>query len=158
MKLFITLILLLFNFIFTQGCNYSNCPPLQGVCFNNQCICGKGYATVNNEYINSNGISCNYKTKSQFIAFLLEFFFPIGVGHLYSERTLMASIKFGIFVFFLIGFCSELCLLKTAMNKCIICLSIFFILDIIIWFGIQLVDLCGFALGFYKDGHGVPFD
>ena len=56
-------------------CNESNCPSSRGFCnSNNQCICQNNYITVNNEFVKSNGVSCNYHLKSRYIALLLEFF------------------------------------------------------------------------------------
>jgi hypothetical protein len=88
-------------------CSPSNCPPLQGICEKNVCICSKNFKTVNNQYIKSYGINCNYQIKYKLIAFLLELFFPIGVGHIYAEKTNMAILKFTLFVIFILSFCGE---------------------------------------------------
>ncbi|MCQ2817334.1 MAG: hypothetical protein MJ252_08730 [archaeon] len=138
-------------------CTVGNCPPLQGYCFNDKCMCARNYMTVSNEYIsNKAGINCNYKTKSKFIAFILEFFFPIGVGHLYTENITFAIIKFSLFAFFIFAFCFQLCCLKKPIGKCLIAISILFILDFASWLVLQIADITGYALGLYKDGNGVP--
>ena len=152
----IFLYFLIIKTLFCAGCSPSNCPPLQGVCDKNVCVCAKDYATVDNEYIKSYGISCNYQTKTKFIAFILELFFPIGVGHIYAEKTYMAILKFSLFLVFIFSFCGELCCLKSKINNCLICLSFIFILDFLAWFSIQLMDIVSYGLGYYTDGNGVP--
>ena len=78
--------------------NERNCPSTKGMCSNNQCICNEKYITINNKDFRDNGIYCNYGLKSRFIAFLLEFFFPFGVGHFYSGKIYLATIKLSLFV------------------------------------------------------------
>ena len=92
-------LLLLFFIILSQIksaysiCNLDNCPPLSGFCSRDICICNRNYITINNKNIQSNGIFCNSPLKSRFVAFALEFFFPFGIGHFYSEKTILAVIK-----------------------------------------------------------------
>ena len=108
---FLLSILISFSLIksVTSQCNSLNCPPLRGLCSNNICVCEEGFTTVNNKYIKTNGIFCNYILKSRYIAFILEFFFPFGAGHFYSGKTIFASIKLGIFVAIIISFIALLC-------------------------------------------------
>ena len=106
-------------------CNSVNCPPLRGICSENKCICEENYATINNKYIQNNGIFCNYHLKSRFVAFLLEFFFPFGVGHFYSGKTILAVIKLGLLALLFLMCCSVLCCVASkAVNACyaIICI------------------------------------
>lgn len=133
-------------------CSYANCPALQGVCDNNTCLCGNGFMTV--EQLND-GKFCNYKTKSKFIAFLFEFFFPFGVGHLYAENATLAMIKFSLFMIFFLSFCFELCFLQAKVGKCLLFITFIFIVDLILWILLQLVDLIGYSLGYYTDGNGI---
>ena len=159
MRINLISILISFSIIkiyYCAGCSPSNCPPLQGVCDKNVCVCAKDYATVDNEYIKSYGISCNYQTKTKFIAFILELFFPIGVGHIYAEKTYMAILKFCLFLVFIFSFCGELCCLKSKINSCLIFLSVIFILDFLAWMIVQLIDIVSYGLGYYTDGNGVP--
>ena len=141
--------------IHSISCSPQNCPPLQGICYKNQCICSKDFVTVNNQYIKNYGVSCNYETKNRFIAFLLEFFFPFGVGHLYAEKKYLAMIKFSFFLIFLFGYCGQLCCLQKPINKGIVFVSIIFLLDILVWFSMQIFDIVCYALGYYYDGNGV---
>jgi hypothetical protein len=138
-------------------CSPSNCPPLQGICEKNVCICSKNFKTVNNQYIKSYGINCNYQIKYKLIAFLLELFFPIGVGHIYAEKTNMAILKFTLFVIFILSFCGELCCLKSKINNSVICLSFIFLLNFFAWISIQIIDIVSYGLGYYNDGNAVPF-
>ena len=111
-------ILIIFSLIqsITSQCNSLNCPPLRGLCSNNICVCEEGFTTVNNKYIKTNGIFCNYILKSRYIAFILEFFFPFGAGHFYSGKTIFASIKLGIFVAIIISFIALLCFNQKKRN------------------------------------------
>ena len=43
---------------------------------------------------------CNYKQKSQLTSFLLEFIFPIGIGHLYAGRILNGILKMLLYILF----------------------------------------------------------
>ena len=141
--------------IHSISCSPQNCPPLQGICYKNQCVCSKDFVTVNNQYIKNYGISCNYQTKNRFIAFLLEFFFPFGVGHLYAEKKYLAIIKFSFFLIFLFGYCGQLCCLQKPINKGIIFVSVIFLLDLLLWILMQIFDIICYALGYYYDGNGV---
>lgn len=136
-------------------CTLMNCPLMQGVCAGEVCVCGNGFVTVNKI---TDGHYCNYKSKQRLIAFLLEFFFPFGVGHLYAENLLLAIIKFSLFALFLSLFCLELCCLQTKLGGCLVVVSFVFVVDIIIWIGFQMVDIIGYALGYYTDGYGVKMN
>ena len=99
-KTLLFIFLITFNLIKSSlsVCNIENCPPLRRLCNRNICFCEENYQTVNNKFVHSNGIFCNYKLKSRFVVFLLEFFFPFGVGYFYSGKTYFACIKIGLFV------------------------------------------------------------
>ena len=139
-----------------SACNIENCPPSRGLCNANTCVCEENYQTVNNEYVHNNGIFCNYKLKSRFVAFLLEFFFPFGVGHFYSGKTYFAAIKIGLFVLMISMCCTILCCVNVkAVNGCSFFISLVLVLCIIGILAMQIFDLIGYALGIYKDGNGV---
>ena len=137
-------------------CNSVNCPPLRGICSADLCVCEDGFTTVNNKYIKNNGIFCNYRLKYKFVAFLLEFFFPFGVGHFYSGKKILASIKLGFFVLMIIMCCAALCCVNVkAINSCSFVISLILILSIIGLFIMQICDLLFYAIGFYNDGNGI---
>lgn len=136
-----------------KRCNYQNCPLYQGVCVDDTCICSYDYTTF--KYENEPLIYCNYKQKSKFTAFFLEFFFPVGAGHLYAGKTLLAVIKFSLFLIFFCGMCSELCSLGMQMNKLVICSAFVILVDMFIWIILQFIDIICYAFGIYKDGNGV---
>ena len=109
-------------------CNTVNCPPLRGICKENQCICENGFITVNNKIIQNNGVNCNYHLKNRIVAFLLEFFFPFGAGHFYSGKSLLAVIKLFLFIFLICMCCSVLCCVAAKnANTCsvILCAIVF---------------------------------
>ena len=145
----------------TSICNALNCPPLRGLCSNEICVCEEGFATVNNKYIKNNNIFCNYILKSRYIAFILEFFFPFGAGHFYSGKTILASIKLGIFITLIISFFLNLCFVTknknnpTASALIIATITVLCLISIII---IQTFDLIAYAVGIYTDGNGVPMN
>ena len=157
-KLLFFLILICLIHSVTSNCNALNCPPLRGLCSNNLCVCEDGYATVNNKQIKNNGIFCNYNLKSRYIAFLLEFFFPIGAGHFYSGKTILASIKLGLFVFLVVSFIIVLfckSVNRFNANSGTITLSFLIILCLLGIVLMQIFDLIGYACGIYLDGNGV---
>ena len=139
-------------------CNPANCPPLRGLCSNNLCVCQEGFVTVNNNYVKNNGIFCNYILKSRFIAFILEFFFPFGVGHFYAGKKILATIKLGIFVTLIISFIALLCFIskyRLVTNAGSIVLTVVIILCILILIIMQIFDLIAYGFGLYSDGNGV---
>ena len=160
-KLLFFLILICLIQSVTSICNALNCPPLRGLCSNDICVCEEGFTTVNNKYIKNNGIFCNYILKSRYIAFLLEFFFPFGAGHFYTGKTILSTIKLGIFVVIIISFFALLCFNpknRNGENTCALILSVILVLCLISIIIIQIYDLIGYATGLYSDGNGVPLN
>ena len=154
--LFISLIILSLIKTTISVCNTSNCPPSRGDCISGQCKCKNNYATIDNSFIKSNGISCNYRLKSSLMALLLELFFPFGVGHLYSGKTLLAIIKFLLFLFLLSIFCSLLCcVIGKVVNACTTIIFVIVILSLIGLVFMEVFDIISYLLGFYRDGNGV---
>ena len=157
-KILFFILLITFTLIKTSlsVCNTDNCPPLRGLCNGNMCVCEENYQTVNNKYVHNNGIYCNYKLKSKFVAFLLEFFFPFGVGHFYSGKTYFAFIKIGLFVLMISMCCTVLCCSNVkGLNGCQFIVCLILVLCIIGILVLQIFDLIGYALGIYNDGNGV---
>ena len=137
-------------------CNEGNCPSTRGMCSNNQCICNEKYITINNKDFRSNGIFCNYELKSRFIAFLLEFFFPFGVGHFYSGKIYLATIKLSLFVILICSCCCVLCCFPGKdLNVCSISMCIMVVLCIISLIVMEIFDLVSYGLGIYNDGNGI---
>ena len=140
-------------------CNAVNCPPLRGICSGDLCICEEGYITLNNKSIKNNGIFCNYHLKSRFLAFLLEFFFPFGVGHFYAGKIYFATIKIGLFVLMILMCCGVLvCVNVKSINYCSFILCLILFLNIIALIIMQICDLIFYALGIYNDGHGIEMN
>ncbi len=137
-------------------CNQNNCPPNRGYCRGNECICEPNFITLNNAYVKNNGVYCNYKVKSRYMAFLLEFFFPFGIGHFYSGNTVLAIIKLALFIFLLTMCCSVLCcVVGKVLSACSAIICILVLLSIIGLVFMEVFDLISYGLGFYYDGNGV---
>jgi len=84
------------NFAFTKSiCNTDNCSPLNGRCSPNRdiCKCLDGFVNIDLQPENKKERYCEYEQSTQLIAFLLETFFPFGVGHLYCGRTINGLFK-----------------------------------------------------------------
>ena len=155
---FIFIFLITFCLIKTaySACNSVNCPPLRGVCSGKLCVCEEGYTTIKNKNIQSNGVFCNYHLKSRFVAFLLELFFPFGVGHFYSGKILLSTIKIGLFVLMIVMCCSVLCCVNIkAINSCSFVICLILVLCLIALVLMEICDLLFYALGVYTDGNGI---
>ncbi len=140
----------------TETCTNNNCPPFQGICYENQCRCNQGYATLIDNPIEP-VIYCNYKLKSKFVAFFLELFFPFGAGHLYAENTLLAMIKFVSFSMIVCTCCGVLFSIALEDKNCgVKCFGLLFLLMIVFWALFETIDLVCYAFGIYKDGKGLP--
>ena len=153
--LIILITLSLSNSVLTV-CNQINCPPTHGECNGNICICKEEYTTINNQKIKNNGIFCNYPLKSRLIAFLLEFFFPFGVGHFYSGNIFLAIIKLALFILLISMCCSILCCAAgKILSICSTIICAIVVLSLIALVFMEIFDLVGYGLGIYKDGNGV---
>jgi hypothetical protein len=137
-------------------CEPSVCPPTQGYCRGNRCICLDGYISVFND---NNHIYCNYPQKIMLYSLLLESFGMIGFGHIYAGRIWPGIIKFIVFYViicfgtqFVISFMKEDHDTDTAYYiKLVIsaaCLGF-----PVVW---HIVDLYKFATNQYLDGLGEP--
>ena len=140
-----------------SACNISNCPPVRGSCFSNVCVCDERYTTVNNQYVKNNGINCNYELKYKLYAFLLEFFFPFGMGHYYSGKTIFFIIKLFLFGGLILSCCFIACFLaEDKITGCQTALTLIFLLCAILLVILQIIDLVSYGFGIYYDGNGVP--
>ena len=134
------------------ACNKYTCPKNRGECNeDNECVCIKGYDSVDN--LSLGDFYCNYKKKSKLIAFLLEFVLGFGAGHFYIGHINRATIKLIFTTLTCLLFCQSNSIKKiTEIKRVAIPLERFCIIGWIIW---QVVD--GFLIGFgyYKDGNGI---
>ena len=146
--------------IFQNVCNAQTCPLPFAYCSTPQnCHCSAGYAHV----VQVSGTSpivtqpCQYTQKKQLVAFLLEFFFPFGVGHLYSQRTLNGVLKL---CFVLLTPCLMCCLTICGLSisekmggVAVMALGVLYSLGTFAWL---ITDLILFGINKYSDGNGVP--
>jgi hypothetical protein len=136
-------------------CTYENCPLYQGVCYEDKCICAYGFTTFNKNPLEPS-IYCNYKQKYKLVAFFLEFFFPVGAGHIYAEKYLHALVKFILFIIFFCAMCGEIFCLNLKMEKMLICSAFTIFADMCLWIVLQFVDILCYGLGIYSDGNSMP--
>lgn len=145
-------------------CSKENCLDQNGTCLTLKiCKCNFGYADL----IYS-AKTCNYKQRFQKLALLSEFIVPIGLGHFYSSRNLVGSIKFAVLFLIPIIFLFLSKILPKMNEKEIYVelfveekyrisnmwkkvLSTIYIFVFSIWF---LFDITMFAANIYKDGWG----
>ena len=147
-------------------CDSTNCNFPNGVCTENNtvCRCLDGYA--NFEVINENenttpkGYYCSYQQKRQVVAFLLEFFVSVGVGHFYAGRVLFGVFKLLVMlgpIILSILMCCTAVFKDNDTSSCVGLIlmigSCLFVCTGLVW---QLVDIIMFGINSYKDGNGVP--
>jgi hypothetical protein len=137
----------------SQICSYENCPFSQGVCYDNKCLCAYGFKTLSSA--SEPQINCNYHQKSKMTAFLLEFFFPFGLGHYYAGKFYFAIAKLVLFVFLFCNFCGELVCMNLRIFKLFICSTLFAIAFSCMWLTFQSIDLLCYLTGLYNDGYGI---
>jgi hypothetical protein len=142
-------------------CTQNNCP-FPNVCTDaTVCRCAEGYANFHTETMDPN-VYCTYLQKKQLVAFLLEFFVTLGIGHFYAGRILFGVLKLLVYLGpIIIGILMCCCGLALKPNEnssgclglmTLIC-SCAFCCAALAW---QLADLIMFGLNNYKDGNGVP--
>jgi hypothetical protein len=139
-------------FYVDSECNNQNCPTQRGYCQTNaRCVCRFGWANLNKD-INH---YCDYPQKSQKISFLLELFFPIGLGHFYAGRIVIGLAKL-ILIFITVTLD---CLVKKmdgakSKHKNNLVMFVYTLyLFIIVW---QIFDIVMIGLNKYNDGNGIP--
>ena len=132
-------------------CNQYTCPKNRGTCNElNECVCIKGYETVDD--LSKGDFYCNYRRKSKLIAFLLEFVLGYGAGHFYMGHTFLATIKMIYTSFTCLLFCLHESIRKiTEYKKIAIPLERFAVYGWIIW---QCLDGLLIFFNFYNDGNG----
>ena len=131
-------------------CNDETCPPEQGECIQNLCLCAPGYTTFYKDNIYENKPFCNYSFKYKKWAIWLELIMPFGIGHFYCKRYLHGLMKFTIFWF--------LSFVKVIFKKQVRAYpEILKISQLLLWlFGILYVaDYLGFTVDFYLDGNNM---
>ena len=151
------------KFLITRNikCDNKNCQAPYGVCADaSTCRCLNGYANFVAEGQAFPGSYCNYEQKKQLVAFLLEMFVGMGVGHFYSGRVLFGVFKLlillGPLVLGVLMCCSSIVKssdTSTCMGLVVMIGSCACICTAVVW---QLVDLIMFGINSYKDGKGVP--
>lgn len=123
-----------------------------------KCFCNKGYLTKLDQI---NTISCCYKQKELTKAFLLELLINFGAGHFY-----VGNIYSGL---------AKLIISITLLSVCLLCLIVMcnekkndeekrkcnFLGYIVIssfagYILLEIIDLCLFGCGYYKDSNGEP--
>jgi TM2 domain-containing membrane protein YozV len=135
-------------------CTYDICPPTQGYCKGEKCVCLEGFITIVNE---KSTTLCNYKQKNVMVSLLLESFGLIGFGHIYAGRFLAGIVKLVCF-YVIICYGSQFVIVFMKENtdtdaaywvKLLIsaaCLTI-----PVIW---HLIDLYKWSNNSYLDGNG----
>ena len=150
--------------IYQSGCNAQNCPLPYAYCTSGtNCHCSSGFANFRLASTNpTNNLPCQYTQKKQLVAFLLEFFFPFGVGHFYSQRTVIGILKLLFIVATPCLFCCLLCCGLFSMDSLSsqkvfstlsATLGLIYTIGLFAW---VIVDLVFFGLNKYTDGNGVP--
>ena len=117
------------------------------------CHCTKGYANYQESRTSSQfTLPCTYVQKKQLIAFALEFFFPLGVGHFYAKRITNGVLKL---FFIILTPCLLLCVNISGKNGGVgtAALSTFYSVCTFAWF---ITDLILFGMNNYNDGNDVP--
>ena len=133
-------------------CNQYTCPKGRGVCKeDNTCACLRGYSTIDST--KHGDFYCNYKKKSQVVAFLLEFIMSFGSGHFYVGNYIIGVLKMIFTAFTCLLFCQFHSLIKITEVKRYIrkveltCLCI--------WAGWQVLDAVVLGLGLINDSNGI---
>lgn len=141
-----------FQFIVSGECSSKTCEF--GDCKDkNTCICAKGYAQLSSD---SSALLCTYKLKEQLVAFLLESFLVIGIGHFYCSRVLFGILKLLFLVaVVLIDFLLKGINPKASVNKNNYINSISYLLYFG-FIGFHIYDITMFGSGKYTDGYGMP--
>ena len=132
-------------------CNKYTCPKNRGECNDkNECVCIKGYDSVDN--LSLGDFYCNYKKKSKLIAFLLEFILGFGSGYFYMGKTTLATIKMIYTSLTCLMFCQYHSIRKiTELKRFVIPLERILLVGWAIW---QILDGILISFSFYKDGNG----
>ena len=135
-----------YNYVRNINCTYTSCPSPNYCIDNTICKCGETRANI----ISKNAkVYCQYKTKLQIIAIILELVFP-GAGHIYLLRYVSGIIKSLISIMTIYFFIyadkrkkGQLYLFIASMVSC----------TFLIYY---IVDIYYLLINEYKDGNEVP--
>ncbi len=138
-------------------CNTVNCLPQLGICIDKStCWCNDGHANL---FVNENQRKdqyCSYVRKSQLVAFLLEFFIPIGTSHFYLGNITTGVYKLlVVLVLPTLFFCLSFCCVAVTKNLCgmaISCLGVGAACVGAVW---EIYDLVNLIMNNYTDSNGV---
>jgi TM2 domain-containing membrane protein YozV len=142
-----------FFYVRNIKCAMNNCPPPSFCMDDKTCKCGEGHANVLLPDMPFQ-FYCQYRQKQQIVAFLLETFLSLGIGHFYSGRVNFGLIKLIVGLSPLILMCCSICWKGNEAGGCLV-LSSTLTCAYLIW---QIIDIINFATNSYKDGHGVPLE
>jgi hypothetical protein len=149
-------------------CSKINC--LNGNCIDKDtCVCQHGYSTYNftdGEYkikdkdkiekgVNDKRFYCDYKMKSQIVAFLLEVGFILGIGHIYLGRILHGLLKMNVILLFLF---LDIFIKNKIGNKSLKSKNMYYNFSLFCYICIilfHLVDIVMMGLNKYNDGYGM---
>jgi TM2 domain-containing membrane protein YozV len=142
-----------FFYVRNIKCAMSNCPPPSFCMDDKTCKCGEGHANMLLPDMQLQ-FYCQYRQKQQIVAFLLETFLSLGIGHFYSGRVNFGIIKLLVALSPIILMCCSVCCKGSEANGCLV-LSSTLTCAYFIW---QIIDIINFATNSYKDGYGVPLE
>lgn len=132
-------------------CNKYTCPKGRGTCNeNNECVCLKGYDTIDDT--SKGDFYCNYKRKSKVIAFILEFVLGFGSGHFYLGHKEVGIIKMILMELTCLIFCQYHSIRKiTELKRFARPVEIILLAIWLVW---QVADGLLIMFGTYKDSEG----
>ena len=132
-------------------CNKYTCPKSRGICNEeNECICIKGYDTIDD--LSKGDFYCNYRKKSKLIAFLLEFVLGFGSGLFYMGKTTLGTIKMIYTTLTCLLFCQFYSIKKITEFKTVaVPLERVLLFGWIVW---QVFDGLLIFFGLYHDDNG----
>ena len=139
-------------------CTKDSCS--NGKCVDGDCICFEGYASniskLKTYKKKSQVVFCEYKLKEHIVAFLLETFFVIGIGHLYSGRMTHGIVKMLCILLFIV---LDVIIKNLMGGKSLKARNGYYSFSLALYFSIiiyQLFDIVMLGLNRYSDGNGMP--
>lgn len=141
-----------YQYIVSGECDASTCEF--GKCKDkNTCICDNGYGQLQSD---TSAKMCSYKLKEQLVAFLLETFLIIGIGHFYCSRIVFGILKLlFLLIVLLLDFILKKLTVKSSVNKQNLSNGISYILYFA-FIGFHIYDIVMFGASRYADGNGMP--
>lgn len=151
-------------------CNKKNCRIPYGECLNRGiCQCLEGYASIENNHSKNstnpfdNKFYCNYRQKNQLFAFLYEFIFIFGIGHIYLHRFYQGFSKLILFIFLSIliyliykyDIKPKIFLEENISNRRNLIINILMILSFCTFLLIHIFDIYMLVTNSYLDGYGI---